>query len=66
MVVAEKCPKMLQLGDQKLCQINRRIMGLKKEFPINKIYFLCQGALQVNPNVLIVSFRLTGFSKAIL
>ena len=29
MVAAEKLSKMLQLGDQKLCQINRGIEGLK-------------------------------------
>ena len=30
-VVAEQLPKMLQFGDQKLCQISRRIKGVKNE-----------------------------------
>ena len=29
MVVAEQVPKLVQLGDQKLCQITRKIKGLK-------------------------------------
>ena len=62
MVVIETLSKMLQLGDQRLCQIGRRIKGLKNG-DINKQHILSygQGSLEVNLNILIGSFSLTVF-----
>ena len=56
-LVTENLSKMLQLEDQRLCQITKRIKDLKKEDSI----ILWQGSFEVNPNVLIGSFSFTRF-----